>query len=78
MSFSWGVNAMQQPDRMGREPVLKLIVSFALPSIAGLLANSLYNFVDRLFVGRIVGPVGLAAISVCYPFMVLVIALRPH
>ena len=66
---------MQQPERMGQEPVLKLIVSFALPSIAGLLANSLYNFVDRLFVGRIVGPAGLAAISVCYPFMVLVIAL---
>ena len=66
---------MQQPERMGREPVLKLIVSFALPSIAGMLAGSLYNIVDRMFVGRIVGPEGLAAISVCFPFMLLLLSL---
>ncbi|MDO4786744.1 MAG: MATE family efflux transporter [Fretibacterium sp.] len=66
---------MLQPERMGREPILRLLVNFALPSIAGLLANSLYNFVDRMFVGRIVGPIGLAAISVSFPFMVFVIAL---
>ncbi len=66
---------MLQPERMGREPVLRLIVSFALPSIAGMLAGSLYNIVDRMFVGRIVGPEGLAAISVCFPFMLLLISL---
>ena len=66
---------MLQPERMGREPVLKLIVAFALPSIAGMLAGSLYNIVDRMFVGRVVGPEGLAAISVCFPFMLILISL---
>ena len=66
---------MLQPERMGREPVLELIVAFALPSIAGMLAGSLYNIVDRMFVGRVVGPEGLAAISVCFPFMLLLISL---
>ena len=66
---------MLQSERMGREPVLKLIVAFALPSIAGMLAGSLYNIVDRMFVGRVVGPEGLAAISVCFPFMLLLISL---
>lgn len=70
-----GVREMLQPERMGREPVLKLIAAFALPSIAGMLAGSLYNIVDRMFVGRIVGPEGLAAISVCFPFMLLLISL---
>ena len=66
---------MLRPERMGREPVLKLIVAFALPSIAGMLAGSLYNIVDRMFVGRVVGPEGLAAISVCFPFMLILISL---
>ena len=66
---------MLQPERMGREPVLELIVAFALTSIAGMLAGSLYNIVDRMFVGRIVGPGGLAAISVCFPFMLLLLSL---
>lgn len=60
---------MHLPKRMGSEPILKLIIAFALPSIAGMLANALYNIVDRMFVGRIVGPEGLAAISVCFSFM---------
>ena len=59
-----------RPERMGSEPVLKLIVAFALPSIAGMLANALYNIVDRIFVGRVVGPEGLAAISLCFSFMI--------
>ena len=66
---------MRQPERMGTEPVPKLIVSFALPSIAGMLANALYNIVDRIFVGRVVGPDGLAAISLCFPFMLFVMSL---
>ena len=65
---------MQQPKRMGREPMLKLIVNFTLPSIAGMLANSLYNIMDRMFVGRVVGTMGLAAISVCFPFMLFLLS----
>lgn len=66
---------MLRPERMGQEPMLKLIISFTLPSIAGLLANSLYNIVDRMFVGRVVGTVGLGAISVCFPFMMISLSL---
>ena len=66
---------MLQPQRMGREPMLKLIFSFTLPTIAGMLANALYNIVDRMFVGRLVGTMGLAAISVCFPFMLIFISL---
>jgi putative MATE family efflux protein len=66
---------MQRPERMGTEPVLKLIVSFAIPSIAGMLANALYNIVDRIFVGRVVGAEGLAAIGLCFSFMIFNIGL---
>ncbi|MDR3231776.1 MAG: MATE family efflux transporter [Synergistaceae bacterium] len=66
---------MHQPERMGAEPIPKLIVTFALPSITGMLANALYNIVDRIFVGRLVGPGALAAISICFPFMLFLMAL---
>ncbi len=62
-------------ERMGREPIVKLIFYFALPSIAGMLANSLYNIVDRIFVGRIVGAGGLAAVSVCFPAMLFMFSI---
>ncbi|MDR1731005.1 MAG: MATE family efflux transporter [Synergistaceae bacterium] len=66
---------MQRPERMGVEPIPRLILSFALPSITGMLANALYNIVDRIFVGRLVGPGALAAISICFPFMLFLMAL---
>lgn len=62
-------------DYMGTEPIIGLIIKFALPSILGLLAHSLYNIVDRIFVGRYVGPDGLAATILCFPYMMLTFAL---
>ena len=56
-------------EYMGTEPILKLIIKFALPSILGMFAHSIYNLVDRVFVGHYVGPDGLAATSLCFPYM---------
>ena len=62
-------------DYMGTEPIIKLLIKFALPSIFGLLAHSLYNLVDRVFVGHYVGPEGLAATSICFPYMLFSFSL---
>lgn len=67
----------QSPDRthvMGTDSIPRLMIRFSLPAIGGMLANALYNIVDRIFVGRTVGPAGIGAISVAFPFMLLVIA----
>ncbi len=66
------------PDKtfaMGRDSIPRLMVRFSLPAIGGMLANALYNIVDRIFVGRTVGPAGIGAISVVFPYMLLVFAL---
>ncbi|GHT02696.1 MATE family efflux transporter [Synergistales bacterium] len=63
------MNPQNRPERMGSAPVFGLIFSFALPSIVGMLANALYNIVDRIFVGQVVGPEGLAAAGICFSFM---------
>ncbi|MDR1048158.1 MAG: MATE family efflux transporter [Synergistaceae bacterium] len=61
---------MRRPERMGVDPIFRLIVFFAVPSIAGMVSNALYNIVDRVFVGRCVGAEGLAAIGLCFSFMI--------
>jgi putative MATE family efflux protein len=44
---------------------------FAAPALIGMFANALYNIVDRVFVGQIVGAQGIAAIAISFPSMLL-------
>jgi len=60
---------------MGHDPVGILLLRFSMPAIIGLLANALYNIVDRMFIGRIVGSHGLTAVTVAFPFFALAITL---
>lgn len=62
-------------DRLGTEPLGRLILRFSLPVVAQLVVNALYNLVDRVFVGRGVGPAALAGITVSFPFFILVSAV---
>ncbi len=66
---------MANPERMGQGSIPLLLLHFSLPAIAGLLANALYNIVDRIFVGHYVGPEGIGALSVAFPFMVAISAV---
>jgi putative MATE family efflux protein len=54
---------------MGVENIPRLMVRFAAPALVAMFANALYNIVDRIFVGQIVGPGGIAAIAVSFPCM---------
>ncbi|MGI6075301.1 MAG: MATE family efflux transporter [Pyramidobacter sp.] len=59
---------------MGSAPIPRLILHFALPATVGVLANALYNIVDRVFIGHYAGANGLAALSVVFPIILLVVA----
>ena len=43
--------ATQQQSPFATEPVGRLILKFAVPSVIALLVNSLYNIVDQIFIG---------------------------
>ena len=49
-------------DMTAGKPVA-LILAFAIPILAGNLLQQLYNLVDSLIVGRILGVTALAAVS---------------
>lgn len=56
------------------EKISTLLFRFSVPAIVGMLVNALYNIVDGIFVGRYVGSLGLAGVSVSYPIMIVVLA----
>lgn len=58
-----------------KEPVGKLILKFAIPSITALLVSSLYNIVDQIFIGHGVGYLGNAATNVVYPITIIAQAI---
>ena len=57
------------------EPIGRLILKFAVPSVIALLVNSLYNIVDQIFIGWGVGYLGNGATNVVFPITIVALAL---
>lgn len=66
---------MNRSDAMRDQKIGSLLFSFSLPAIVGMLVNSLYNIVDRIFVGRGVGSLAIAATTVAFPIMIILMAV---
>lgn len=63
---------MQQkksPKELGTEPIGKLLMKYAIPAVISMLAASIYNIVDRAFLGQGVGPLAIAGLAVTFPIM---------
>lgn len=59
----------QTAIELGTKPVGKLLVQYALPAIISMIASSLYNMVDSIFIGQGVGPLAIAGLAITFPFM---------
>lgn len=55
--------------------IANLIFKFSGPAVLGMIVMSIYNVVDRIFIGHGVGFLGLAGITVGYPLVVIVLAV---
>jgi putative MATE family efflux protein len=55
-------------------PAGRLLLKFSLPAIGAMIVGSLYNLVDRIFVGRI-GGLAMTGIGLSFPFMMLLSAV---
>ncbi len=60
---------------METENESRLLFKFAMPAVTGMIAGSLYNIIDRIFIGNTVGSSGLGAIALGFPSMLLMIAV---
>ena len=64
------------PTELGTESVGKLLMQYAIPAIIAQIAASLYNLIDRAFIGHMpdVGINAIAGLTSTFPFMNLSVA----
>lgn len=66
----------EDKEFLGKEPIGKLLLRLALPTVAAQLINMLYNIVDRIYIGHIpeIGAKALTGVGVCMPLILIVSA----
>lgn len=62
---------VNQNNYLGKEKFSKLLAKFAIPCILSLIISCLYNIVDQIFVGNMVGTAGNAATGIIFPITVI-------
>ncbi len=57
-------------DRIGR-----LLFKLAMPAFLGMFVQTLYNVINTIFVGRVVGTEGIAGLSIAFPLQMTAMGL---
>lgn len=71
-------NTMKKPktkNPLGYQPIGRLLMKFAIPSVVSMLVNAVYNIVDQIFIGQGVGYLGNAATTVSFPIVTIILAV---
>lgn len=65
--------ASQYPDerskQLATQPVGRLLLQFATPSIIAMAASSIYNVCDSIFIGQCVNSLAIAGLAITFPLM---------
>jgi putative MATE family efflux protein len=65
----------QNISDLGSKRIGPLLAKLAIPTTIGMLANSLYNIVDTIFIGRGVGTLAIAGIGIVFPIQIIIMAI---
>ena len=66
---------MDQNALFAKTPPGKLCLIAAIPGAIGMLASALYQLVDGILVGQVLGEAAFAAINLAMPFVIINFAL---
>ncbi len=66
--------AKVKSQELGEKSIGKLMWKYFLPAFIGVVVYSLYNVVDRIFIGRGVGALALSGLSSVFPIMLIAMA----
>ena len=66
----------ENKDFLKTEPVGRLLLKLAVPTVTAQIINMLYNIVDRIYIGHIpeIGDKALTGVGVCMPLIMIVTA----
>ena len=67
---------MNKQKRLGEEKISKLLLTFSIPAIVGMMVNTLYNIIDRMYIGNIegVGQLAITGVGITMPIMTIILA----
>lgn len=60
---------MADVHALGTANIRKLLWEYSLPAIVAMLASSLYNIVDSIFIGHGVGALAISGLAITFPLM---------
>ncbi|AKA70579.1 MATE family efflux transporter [Clostridium scatologenes] len=66
---------MNSTNELRNGKISTLLWKFSWPAVIAMLVNSMYNIIDRIFVGRGVGSLAIAATTVAFPIMLILMAV---
>ena len=61
-------------NKMGTQPIPKLLITMSLPMMLSMLTLALYNIVDSIFVAQI-SQNALTGVSLAFPFQMLIVGI---
>lgn len=64
---------MNRQEELGNAPVGRLLIKFSIPAIIGMVVATLYNIVDRIYIGKL-GTMAMAGIGLNLPIMTILMA----
>ena len=56
-------------NELDKAPIGQLLFKYSLPSVVGMVVMSVYNIIDRMFIGQGVGPDAIAGLAITFPVM---------
>lgn len=62
-------------DFMGKEGIPSLLFRLSSPAMIGMLVQAAYNLIDTFFVGRGVGVLAIAGLSIAFPLQMIIMAI---
>jgi putative MATE family efflux protein len=62
-------------NELAERPVGRLLYNYSLPAVVGMVTVSLYNVIDRVFIGHQVGADAISGLAITFPVMNLATAL---
>lgn len=68
----------ENPEKLrelAQMPIGRLLWKYSLPSVVGMLVMQLYNVIDRIVIGQVVGAKAIAGLAITFPVMNIATAL---
>ncbi len=63
------MDKIERLNELGTAPVGRLLWKYSIPAVVGIVVMSIYNIIDRIFIGQGVGPDAIAGLAITFPVM---------